>query len=114
MKYLGIPYREHGRNYSGCDCYGFVRMVLADHDIEIPAYNFHGNGEEKETALELFQTEKQESPGDLDLIYLSSPGWAEHVGIYMKGMVWQMTGNGVISRPWKRIQGQVKGVYRVV
>lgn len=28
--YLAIPYRLHGRDRKGCDCWGLVRLVLAD------------------------------------------------------------------------------------
>jgi len=112
MKYLGMPYKIKGRSIDGCDCYGFVRLVLSDHGIQIPVYSFTGSGCEKNIALELIPAEEKQIPSDLNIIYLAHHG-TEHIGIYINGSVWTMTKNGVISKPWIRIQGQVKGIYEV-
>ena len=37
--YIGLPFKEHGRTRDGVDCWGLVRLVLADRfDIRLPAY----------------------------------------------------------------------------
>ncbi|HYN39463.1 MAG TPA: NlpC/P60 family protein [Rhodospirillales bacterium] len=37
--YVGIPYRDHGFDRSGCDCWGLVRLVYrARARIELPSY----------------------------------------------------------------------------
>jgi len=38
-KYVGIPFKELGRDCSGCDCYGLVLMVLKkEFGVEPPDY----------------------------------------------------------------------------
>jgi hypothetical protein len=37
--YVGIPYRDHGAERSGCDCWGLVRLVYRERAaIELPSY----------------------------------------------------------------------------
>lgn len=38
-RYIRIPFIDGGRDHSGCDCWGMVRMVLKDQaQIEVPGY----------------------------------------------------------------------------
>ncbi|NMW23861.1 C40 family peptidase, partial [Rhodanobacter denitrificans] len=37
--YVGIPYRTHGRDRAGVDCWGLVRLVMAEvFGAELPDY----------------------------------------------------------------------------
>ena len=99
--YIGIPFRPHGRDRDGCDCWGLLRLVLAEQfDTQIPA--FHGMtwqpGDDRR-ALAAFMDEHrdiwsevpagQEQPGDGVLMRLMghpihcgivvAPGWMLHV-----------------------------------
>jgi cell wall-associated NlpC family hydrolase len=37
-RYIGIPYKEHGRDWDGCNCYGLIRLVyMTEFGIELPS-----------------------------------------------------------------------------
>lgn len=109
-KYIGIPYAERGRDYDGCDCYGFVRLVLLDRGVELPLYDYAHRHPDQ--VAEEVEAVKVGTPQDGDIVYLPTEGKG-HIGVYAEGRVWQMTHHGVLSKPWKRIERQVQGVYRV-
>src|SRR5580704_13710594 len=38
-KYIGIPFKDEGSNFDGCNCWGLVRLVLIQEaGIAVPAY----------------------------------------------------------------------------
>jgi cell wall-associated NlpC family hydrolase len=91
--YVGIPFRERGRDRSGLDCWGLVRLVLAEQrGIALPSFASDYTGEDGREIAQLIAEHhgigdevppSNEQPLDLALFRMPCAGgllpW--HVGI---------------------------------
>lgn len=87
--FIGLPFRDHGRDRSGVDCWGLVRLVLADlRGIVLPDYgqgysdtgDFDGIGVAiREGLVRDFRRVDKPQPFDLVIFNLAGKPW--HVGI---------------------------------
>ncbi|MFQ5776364.1 MAG: NlpC/P60 family protein [Kiloniellaceae bacterium] len=88
--YVGLPFQEHGRDRSGLDCWGLVRLVLAERfAVQVPSFGeVYERVSDRETIAKLVQAERlawtaivlgRERSGDVALLRLR--GAPMHVGL---------------------------------
>lgn len=127
--YVGIPFLPHGRTRLGCDCWGLVRLVLAEQfDTPLPSYTekYEGTGCAHACSLgDLFDAEWPlpgwiETPGDRarsgDVLLLRRMGGPCHVAVIVGPglMLHTVPGSNTCVEhydrtPWTR---RIEGVYR--
>lgn len=99
-KYITIPYKEHGRDFSGCDCYGLAMLFYKEEfGIDLPDFteyspSFEDYNKEIVRAKPLVGVVKVDVPVEGDLGLLNYLGMPTHVVIYV--------GNGKILQVTKR------------
>jgi probable lipoprotein NlpC len=87
-RYISVPFLEKGRNWSGCDCWGLVRLFYAnEYKIDLPDYlEFYKTTQDREALADLICGEKagwQEvtEPQEGDVIIVNMRGVPMHVGV---------------------------------
>ena len=93
--YVGIPYLSLGRTREGCDCWGLVRLVYAEHfSIDLPsfkeAYESANDVVDVSGAIEVERNSERwksgwaevKSPAPGDVILCRVMGYETHVGVF--------------------------------
>lgn len=91
-KYIGIPFVDKGREESGLDCWGLVRLVYKNElDIDLPDYlDYYESTNDRFATAKIVEYESNENwiiPDDVkefDVIILNMRGVPMHVGIVTK------------------------------
>lgn len=94
LKYIRIPFKEHGRDFDGCDCGGLVWLVYKNElGIELPDWRGYYQNTQIESFDELSWTvdtmlggigkevPKDEGVKPFDVISLKIAGHPIHVGV---------------------------------
>lgn len=94
-EYMGIPFRDHGRDRRGLDCFGLLRLVLGEQfGVWLPSYSevYTTAGERGGAEIERAIRENEplwdkvprgkERPGDVVLMRIK--GFAMHVGVVVE------------------------------
>lgn len=124
-KYIGIPFRDGGRDWTGCDCFGLVRLVLIhEYGKEVSALDWLSGKtlEDQKNAIEngreLIPNEPiidDYQPGDIALIRIG--GVPCHVGVFIdKNRIMQIdkkSGVYIQNIEYVKREGRLEGVYRV-
>ena len=88
-KFIGIPYKDYGRDFDGCDCYGLVYLFYKHIlHIDLPSFTDiyeHGNTESISVAIRknLFCWQKVAMPEFGDCILFNLHGNGTHIGIFL-------------------------------
>jgi cell wall-associated NlpC family hydrolase len=135
-EYIGIPFLERGRDRAGCDCWGLVRLVLAERfGIELPSHacdydtvkdhgriaELVGQGRHSQwiavwSPLSSGLCHLPSAPGDVVLLRLS--GLPIHVGLVV-ARGWMLHVEAKVDSILERFDGlewrrRVLGIYRHV
>lgn len=90
-KYVGIPFKEKGRDEKGLDCYGLVCLVYKNElGIDLPSYSeLYENTKDKAHISKLIFDESAnkwqdvDKPKSFDVVTLNMLGVPMHVGIVL-------------------------------
>jgi lipoprotein Spr len=122
-KYVGIPYKIHGREIDGCDCYGLVRLVYKNElGIELPNFLDIGYentqksfGKSIDLCKPVLDLKKVKEPMSYDIGLFYIRGIPSHIGIYIDGGILHSTDKlGSVYVPLSRFirRYRIEGWYR--
>lgn len=123
IKYTTIPYKDHGREFDGVDCWGLVYLIyLHELGISLPTYSeqYESVAEAKRigtlVAKERLNWPKTDVPEKFDVIIIRMKGFPMHCGVYigegkfmhcLKGV--NVSVEKIESASWK---SRIEGFYR--
>ena len=124
-EYVGLPFASLGRDRAGCDCWGLVRLVLAEQfGIDLPSYaEDYEDANSGSKVAPLIAAHKDDwQPVDQadaclgDVALLRTKGWPMHVGLIVaRGRMLHIEAgiNAVIERLDSPIWRQrIVGIFR--
>jgi probable lipoprotein NlpC len=123
-KYIKIPFVEKGRDESGSDCWGLVRLIYKNElGIDLPSYDWTYNNtlERKNIAAQIEENKKHswvisDNPKEFDVILLSVGGSPMHVGVITKKnhMIHCSKDINTCHVPYNNLawRNKIKGVFR--
>ena len=87
-KYVGIPYKNNGRDLTGIDCWGLARLVYnKEFNISLPSFVSDYDGDDRQRISELIAQYKEgwenvsETPQSGDIVLFRMMGFESHIGI---------------------------------
>ena len=95
-EYIHIPFKEHGREPDGCDCWGLARIIYKEKlGIELPTLLDYKTTKDSRAIADLYEeehTEWEEIPigqeKEFDVLVFKILGLPTHIGVVInKGMM---------------------------
>ncbi len=123
-EYVGIPFKDAGRERDGCDCWGLVRLVLQERfGKTLPAFDDYEKSTRDESerqvamGLKALNLQRVETPQEGDIALMRIRGALSHVGLYLGGgeILHTMRGTYSVieSASSYRLCTKIEGYYRV-
>ena len=117
---IGIPYKPHGRDDSGMDCYGIVIEVLRRKGFSVPDvfYQDTALGTNK-TVLQTLENSipntKLDGPEEGAVVEIFVMGQPSHAGVCLGDgtFIHALKKTGVVIEPLSRYRHKIKGYCRV-
>lgn len=124
-RYLKIPFKSHGRDFTGCDCYGLIRLILKEeYGKDIPDFWDYTHAHDVAAVSELILKNKPavvsrkiETPIDGCVVTFKHSGKVCHVGLYVGDgrVIHMLNGANVACSKLKMIEKiyKVEGFYEI-
>jgi len=118
-RYIGIPYKPHGRDMNGMDCYGLAISIFKERGINLPdpCYNDTATNKKIMESLEASIPNLQiDKPEPFCIIEFNVLGEPSHIGIYLGSgeFIHSSRPIGVVIDKLYRWEKRIKGYYRVL
>ena len=88
-KYIGLPYKDNGRDTAGVDCWGLVCLFYKNEfDIDLPSYTDEYSGPYDPSVTRVINIYKDKwdnttTPAEGDVLVFNIYGEPAHVGVYI-------------------------------
>ena len=123
-KYIQIPYKDRGRSFDGCDCFGLAILIYR-HEFNRELVDvIYATAEDREAIARLINTnaptidaQPVDAPEEGDLVLMRNAGVSAHIGVYLDGGMCIHTsrhyGTCCERVDGPRLRGKIAGYYRV-
>lgn len=124
-KYIEIPFKDRGRDFEGCDCYGLARLFLENElNKTLPDFLSYDSAGDIDNIKQLIDTNRplvagkhKEVPEFGDIAIFRFYGAPTHIGVYVgQGRVLHvLRGSNSVCEAYDRgrLKGRLEGFYEV-
>lgn len=123
INYLSIPHKHLGRDFTGCDCFGLIRLFYQEEfKIQLPDYQDYQQDWHLSDAKYIIRSyskagfkKVKDQPRYGDVLLLNEAGYPKHLGVVIEGGSFLHTlisGTCCHSYMQREYLGKIHSVYR--